>query len=295
MSSAPEYMEYFEVDVSADPDNPNSDTESEDIDEENNNVDNEDDEDDVDEDFDDNADTIPFPQDDEDENDSFPQGIQSEEIVVDNDDNARLDESHEDDVEIVGEDIGLEVVAETAVVPDTEDDTDVEEIEYPLPVINSATTEEVLGISSDGDATRSVAAPEESHNNLEAENNREASPQPGPSRGPGQSVVKTVSRGKRLPWVDNDDNDTSDSEGEGEDLIVRNLNLNLHPSPVSEGAGPVRVSESVITSAPPAGAANTSIRGDQSRAGDTRRDFDRRRFWRQLSTTTEDLDSIEPR
>ena len=291
---APEYMEYFEVDVSADPDNLNSDTESEDIDEENNNVDNEDDEDDVDEDFDDNADTIPFPQDDEDENDSFPQGIESEEIVVDNDDNGRLDESHEDDVEIVGEDIGLEVVAETAVVPDTEDDTDVEEIEYPLPVINSATTEEVLGISSDGDATRSVVTTEESQNNPEAENNREGSPQPGPSRGPGQSVVKSVvSRGKRLPWVDNDDNDTSDSEGEGED-VIRNINLSLRPSPVSEGA--VRVSESVITSAPAAGGANTSIRSDRSSgAGDTRRDFDRRRFWRQLSTTTEDLDSIEPR
>ena len=282
------------MDVSADPDNPNSDTESEDIDEENNNVDNEDDEDDVDEDFDDNADTIPFPQDDEDENDSFPQGIESEEIVVDNDDNARLDESHEDDVEIVGEDIGLEVVAETAVVPDTEDDTDVEEIEYPLPVINSATTEEVLGISSDGDATRSVVTTEESHHNPESENNRENSPQPGPSRGPGQSVVKTVSRGKRLPWVDNDDNDTSDSEGEGEEIIRNiNINLNLRPSPVSEGA--VRVSESVITTAPAAGGANTSIRNDQNRSLDTRRDFDRRRFWRQLSTTTEDLDSIEPR
>ena len=285
-------LEYFEVDVSADPDNPNSDTESEDIDEENNNVDNEDDEDDVDEDFDDNADTIPFPQDDEDENETFPRGIQNEIIV---DDNARLDES----VEIVGEDIGMEVVAETAVVPDTEDDTDVEEIpeEYPLPVINTATTEEVLGISSD--SVRTVEATEDTRDNMEAENNRPAtSPQPGPSRGgrgQAQSVVKSVSRGKRLPWVDNDDNDTSDSEGEGEDITVRNYDINLLPSPASEGQGAVRVSESVITTAPSGGGANTSMRNDQSRAVDTRRDFDRRRFWRQLSTTTEDLDSIEPR
>ena len=85
------------------------------------------------------------------------------------------------------------------------------------------------------------------------------------------------------------------SEGEGEDITVRNYDINLLPSPASEGQGAVRVSESVITTAPSGGGANTSMRNDQSRAVDTRRDFDRRRFWRQLSTTTEDLDSIEPR
>merc|ERR1712131_526035 len=110
-------------------------------DEENNNIDNEDD---LDED-------PPLPT----SNGNVPRTV-NHEIVVDNDEDiqdAVVDNVRAEDVEIVGENIAVEVISGPAVIPDTEDDTDEdnEDSEYPLPVINTATTEEVLGISSDDD------------------------------------------------------------------------------------------------------------------------------------------------
>ena len=272
--------------------------------EENNNVDNEDDDD-----HDDDATnpgsvpfraSTPFPQD----QDNFAGGDVDNEIVVDNDEDNRvevgLNISRGGDVEIVGEDIAVEIVAETAVIPDTEDsDTDIAEPDdetYSLPVITPATTEEVLGISSDSENGGTVEAADDA-----IEVGSEAvpsvpprlSPQPGPSglqqqqqnqqqvssimqqssnsnssSGGGQLVVRR-SGGKRLPWRGND----SDSDTEDEDVT------SVHTPPASSSTTAAGSTARVIMTQDP---------------GSRNHDFNQRRFWRQLSSTNEDLGSIEP-
>jgi len=292
-------------------------------DEENNNIDNEDDHD-----HDEETHSVPMdysspspPPDepflDEDpplptSNGNVPRTV-NHEIVVDNDEDiqdAVVDNVRAEDVEIVGENIAVEVISETAVIPDTEDDTDEdnEDSEYPLPVINTATTEEVLGISSDDDTGGTVEAAEDTLEATEPDGaeisvtvrsrSRDLSPQPGPSTsgtqrstsGSQYRYVNTVvrsSRGKRLPWRDNDYNS---SDSEEDELSVSGPQINL-PSPIPR----------TVSSAPtivPNNSNNPHIRitpGLQQNQSQPRsRDFDQRRFWRQLSSTNEDLGRIEP-
>ena len=301
-----------------------SDTESE-GEEENNNVDNEDD---------DSAPSSPvyeaprspveLEEDREEEEidaGDFPAGVENE-IVVDNDEDVNINVnnmgnninvSREGDVEIVGEDIAVEIVSETAVIPDTtEDDTDddiAEDEEYtPLPVINTATTEEVLGISSDSDTGGTVEAAEDTLEAGEADlgyTSREPSPQPGPSTSGGQasgqseqvvalesrsSGVVRCSRGKRLPWRDPDYNDTSDSE---EDEVSVPASATITASASSSS-----VTAPGDSTTPPSG--NLVLRlqrcaqPSHSSSARNRGDFNERRFWRQMSSSNEDLGSIEP-
>ena len=267
------------------------------MDEENNNVDDEDDEDEEEEmqpiSIRASTPADNFIEDDDPDIEDFPQGVDNE-VVVDNDEDVRVNVSREGDVEIVGEDIAVEIIAERAIVPDTEDDTDddiADDDEYPLPVINTATTEEVLGISSDSDTGGTVEAAEDT---LEAGGaggaaSREMSPQPGPSTsGQHQSVVR-CSRGKRLPWRDTDYNDTSDSE---EDEV-----RGPDPSPGSREAAVVTPAVGVITtSASSYGGIIIQPSRELTSVPRSRglTDFNERRFWRQLSSNNEDLGSIEP-
>ena len=267
------------------------------MDEENNNVDDEDDEDEEEEmqpiSIRASTPADNFIEDDDPDIEDFPQGVDNE-VVVDNDEDVRVNVSREGDVEIVGEDIAVEIIAERAIVPDTEDDTDddiADDDEYPLPVINTATTEEVLGISSDSDTGGTVEAAEDT---LEAGGaagaaSREMSPVPGPSTsGQHQSVVR-CSRGKRLPWRDTDYNDTSDSE---EDEV-----RGPDPSPGSREAAVVTPAVGVITT-PASSYGGIIIQPSRELTSVPRSrgltDFNERRFWRQLSSNNEDLGSIEP-
>ena len=267
------------------------------MDEENNNVDDEDDEDEEEEmqpiSIRASTPADNFIEDDDPDIEDFPQGVDNE-VVVDNDEDVRVNVSREGDVEIVGEDIAVEIIAERAIVPDTEDDTDddiADDDEYPLPVINTATTEEVLGISSDSDTGGTVEAAEDT---LEAgaaagAASREMSPVPGPSTsGQHQSVVR-CSRGKRLPWRDTDYNDTSDSE---EDEV-----RGPDPSPGSREAAVVTPAVGVITT-PASSYGGIIIQPSRELTSVPRSrgltDFNERRFWRQLSSNNEDLGSIEP-
>ena len=315
---------------------PNSDTETDDGDEENNNVDDEDD-----------TDTAPSspvyvaPGSSEREEEEvipgdFPPDVENEIVVADNDEDnvnininnmgININVSREGDVEIVGEDIAVEIVSETAVIPDTtEDDTDDDDIaedeeEYPLPVINTATTEEVLGISSDSDTGGTVETAEDTLGAEEADTRsssplRLRSPQPGPSGGhqsgqaPGPStsgVVTTThlgsgvvrsSRGKRLPWRDPDYNDTSDSE---EDEVSNPASVvspasNAPTSAVTGVISASSTSSSLARAGGPRGVMSVVLRAEKAvAAARARGDFNERRFWRQMSSSNDDLGSIEP-
>jgi len=143
------------------------------------------------------------------------------------------------DVMIVGEDIAVEIVSETAIVADsTEDESDEEMVE--LPVINTATTAEVLGISSDSeaefDASEDTIDVGETHSlPTPGGTSRVPTPAAGPSQSHSQpqspisvfyqttgiaphtstSSSKSVSRGKRFPWTSyNNFGFSSDSEDE---------------------------------------------------------------------------------
>jgi len=168
-----------------------------------------------------------------------PQEVQDE-VVAENEPN----EARDGDVVIVGEDIAVEIVGETAVVADsTEEDSDDElaNSEFQLPVINTATTAEVLGISSDdSDTTVEFEMTNEesfihssqgtSNQNAQESSNSQVdnpisvfyqttglTPHASATTTITTSANKLVSRGKRFPWRSfNNFGFSSDSDDEVE-------------------------------------------------------------------------------
>eukprot|EP00092_Neocalanus_flemingeri_P015927 GFUD01017244.1.p1 GENE.GFUD01017244.1~~GFUD01017244.1.p1 ORF type:complete len:1121 (-),score=378.11 GFUD01017244.1:210-3572(-) len=161
-----------------------------------------------------------------------------DEVVAEN---IESNQARDGDVVIVGEDIAVEIVGETAVLADTseeETDDDMVGSAYQLPVINTATTAEVLGISSDSDAEYEVSEDTidvgEAHSNSTPGTSSQNTP--GPSHSQPHSPIsvfyhttgilphpatttnpsgKSVSRGKRFPWTSyNNFGFSSDSEDE---------------------------------------------------------------------------------
>lgn len=169
-----------------------------------------------------------------------PQEVHDEVVA----ENIESNQATDGDIIIVSEDIAVEIVGETAVVSDnTDEDTDDDMTGegYQLPVINTATTAEVLGISSDSDAEYEASEDTidvgESHSlptpgpgsGTSSENT------PGPSHSQPHSPIsvfyqttgilphpatsslssKSVSRGKRFPWTSyNNFGFSSDSDDE---------------------------------------------------------------------------------
>jgi len=244
-----------------------------------------------------------------------PQEVHDE-IVAEN---VESNQVREGEVMIVGEDIAVEIVGETAIVADSSDESD-EEIAgegFQLPVINTATTAEILGISSDSDHT--TVEFEASEDTIDVGESQSLptpvtgisdEPVAGPSRSQPQSpfsvfhqsssilphppttsstptrTSKAVSRGKRFPWTSfNNFGFSSDSDDE----------IDLASRPRTSTVNNESSSGSAITSqvlAEPSSRVPRIVADPQdfwsfSRAANSlpasRPNFDQRRFLRQIS------------
>jgi len=244
-----------------------------------------------------------------------PQEVHDE-IVAEN---VESNQVREGEVMIVGEDIAVEIVGETAIVADSSDesDDDIAGEGFQLPVINTATTAEILGISSDSDHT--TVEFEASEDTIDV-GESQSLPTPvtgisdehlaGPSRSQPQSpfsvfhqspnilpqppttsstparTSKAVSRGKRFPWTSfNNFGFSSDSDDEI-DLASRPRTSNVTNVTSSTSA----VTSQVLGEQPsrvPRIVADPQDFWSFSRAANSlpasRPNFDQRRFLRQIS------------
>jgi len=174
----------------------------------------------------------------------LPQEVHDEVVA----ENIESNQVRDGEVMIVGEDIAVEIVGETAIVADSSDESDDEMAGegFQLPVINTATTAEILGISSDSEHTtaefeasedtidvgesQSLPTPSSGSSNENAagpsrsqphspfsvfhQNSSILPPPPTTSSTPSRTS-KAVSRGKRFPWTSfNNFGFSSDSDDE---------------------------------------------------------------------------------